>query len=248
MKATAIADVSEGIVLARIEIAAAPERVWKAITTEELANWWGSAEMYRTTKHTIDLRPGGSYRSEGQGADGSAFHVAGKVLEVDPPKRLVQTWEPSWEQGPPTTVTWLLEPIATGTRVTVRHTGFANPAACDDHAAGWLRVLAWLGGYQAPADKFFMARLLPPRPTFMVDMNADERAVMMAHANYWRELLAKGHAVAFGPVGGPTGGFGLGILKATDEAALLAFQADDPAIKSNRGFTYDNAPMVTLVY
>lgn len=247
MKATAIADVTEGIVLARIDIAAPPERVWRAITTEELAKWWGSDDMYRTTKHTVDLRAGGSYLSEGAGADGSAFHVKGTVLEVDPPRKLVQTWEPSWESGPPSTVTWLLEPIATGTRITVRHTGFANPAACEDHATGWIRVLAWLGGYSAP-EKFYMARLLPPRPTFMLDMTQEEREVMMAHSLYWRKLLAEGNAVAFGPVGGPSGGFGLGIIKASDETALLALQAEDPAILANRGFAYDNAPMVTLVY
>jgi uncharacterized protein YndB with AHSA1/START domain/uncharacterized protein YciI len=250
MKATSIADVSEGIVLARIEIAAPPERVWKAITTDELAKWWGSDEMYRTTKHTVDLRVGGRYRSEGKGADGHAFHVAGEILEVDAPRKLVQTWEPSWVQGAATTVAWLLDPTPTGTRVTVRHTGFQDPAACNEHATGWTRVLGWLGGHsgaEAP-PRFFMARLIPPRPGFMLDMTSEEREVMLAHSKYWRKLLAEGHAVAFGPVSGPTGGFGLGILKAADEAALHALQAEDPAILSKRGFAYENAPMVTLVY
>ena len=89
---------------------------------------------------------------------------------------------------------------------------------------------------------------MPPRPTFMLDMSKDERDVMIAHSKYWRGLLAEGKAVAFGPVGGPTGGYGLGILKADDEAALKAMQAEDPAIKSERGFSYDNAPLVTLVF
>jgi uncharacterized protein YndB with AHSA1/START domain/uncharacterized protein YciI len=250
MKALSIADVNDGVVLARIEIAAPPERVWKAISTDELAKWWGSDEMYRTTKHTVDLRAGGAYLSEGKGADGHAFHVSGTILEVEPPKRLVQTWEPSWESGPPSTVTWMLEPIETGTRLTVRHSGFTNPAACADHAKGWERVLAWLGGFAGPAKpaQYFVAKLLPPRPTFMLDMSKDEREVMIAHSNYWRGLLAEGKAVAFGPVGGPSGGYGLGILQAADEAALKALQAEDPAIKSERGFRYDNAPLVTLVF
>jgi len=247
MKSRAIADVTEGIVLARVEIFAPPERVFRAITTEELAKWWGSAELYRTTKHTVDLRPGGAYRSDGIGADGSPFHVSGTILEVDPPKRLVQTWGPSWEQGTPSTVTWTLEPIPTGTRLTVRHSGFTNPASCEDHATGWERVLGWLGGFAAPAPSYFVSRLLPPRPTFMVDMTADERAIMMAHSQYWRGKLADGIALAFGPVGGPHGGYGLGLVKAADEAALLAFQAEDPAIKANAGFSYENSPMVALV-
>ena len=250
MKALSIADVNEGVVLARVEIAAPPERVWKAISTDELAKWWGSDDLYRTTKHTVDLRPGGAYRSDGIGREGDPFHVSGQILEVDPPKRLVQTWEPSWEPGPPSTVTWMLEPIATGTRLTVRHTGFTNPAACEGHSQGWIRVLAWLGGYTAPAKpaQYFVSKLLPPRPTFMLDMSKDERDVMIAHSNYWRGLLAEGKAVAFGPVGGPTGGYGMGILQADDEAALKAMQAEDPAIKSERGFSYENAPLVTLVF
>ena len=148
--------------------------------------------------------------------------MSGTILEVDPPKRLVQTWQPSWESGPPSTVTWMLEPIETGTRLTVRHTGFTNPAACADHAKGWERVLAWLGGYTGPAKpaQYFVSKLLPPRPTFMLDMSKDERDVMIAHSNYWRGLLAEGKAVAFGPVGGPTGGYGLGILKAAGRGGV----------------------------
>jgi uncharacterized protein YndB with AHSA1/START domain len=247
MKSHAIADIAEGIVLARVEISAPPERVFRAISTEELAKWWGSAELYRTTKHTVDLRPGGAYRSEGVGADGRAFHVSGTIVEVDPPSRLVQTWEPSWQPGPPSTVTWMLEAIATGTRLTVRHTGFASPASCEDHANGWERVLGWLGGYTAPAPAYFVSRLLPPRPTFMMDMTGDERAIMMAHSQYWRGKLAEGIALAFGPVGGPNGGYGLALFKAADEAALLALQAEDPAIKASAGFRYENAPMINLV-
>ena len=103
--ASAIADSAEGIVMARVEIAATPERVFRAITTDEVTKWWGSPEMYRTTAFTADLRPGGAWRSEGVGADGSAFHVSGEVLEIDPPKKFVQTWKPSWENAPPTTIT-----------------------------------------------------------------------------------------------------------------------------------------------
>jgi len=85
--------------------------------------------MYQTTKFTIELRPGGAWRSEGKGADGSEFHVGGKVLEVERPRRLVQTWEPSWEPGQSTKIVYSLEPIDIGTRVTVRHSGFTSAAA-----------------------------------------------------------------------------------------------------------------------
>jgi uncharacterized protein YndB with AHSA1/START domain len=247
-----IADVAEGTILARIEIAAPPERVFRALTTEELTKWWGSAEMYRTTAFQIDLRPGGTWRSEGVGADGTPFHVGGKVIEVDPPRKLVQTWEPSWEsEGPPTTISYFLDATEIGTRVTVRHTGFgARMESCESHARGWERVLEWLASHVAPKRelRYFLCRLLPPRPTFMQDMTSDERAVMQAHGQYWRGKLAEGHVIAFGPVADPAGGWGVGIVAVHDDNELRAFQTEDPAIKSNIGLRYEALPMLTAVY
>jgi uncharacterized protein YndB with AHSA1/START domain len=249
-KARSLADLGEGIVLARIEIAVPPERVFKALTSDELTKWWGSADTYRTTKFTIDLRPGGAWRTDGISQDGSAFHVEGEVLEVDPPRRLVQTWKPSWEPGPATKIVYTLDAIETGTRVTVRHSGFTSAASCESHGDGWERVLSWLGGFVAPAPqlRYFMCKLLPPRATFMQDMNADERAAMQAHGAYWRGKLAEGAAIAFGPVADPAGGYGLGIVAVPDEATLHTFQAADPAIVAKIGLRYETSPMVNVVY
>ena len=250
-RARSIADLAQGTILASIEITAPPERVFRALTTEELTKWWGSAELYRTTAFQIDLRPGGSWRSDGVGADGQPFHVGGTVVEVDPPRRLVQTWEPSWDAGAPTTVTYLLDATDTGTRVTVRHTGFgANSTACESHASGWPRVLNWLATHSAPQPepRFFLCRLLPSRATFMLDMTADERAVMQSHSLYWRGKLADGHVIAFGPVADPAGGWGVGIVAVRDEAELRQFQSEDPAIQSNIGLRYETLPMLTAVY
>jgi uncharacterized protein YndB with AHSA1/START domain/uncharacterized protein YciI len=245
--ARSIADVTKRSVLARVDIAAPPDRVWKAIT-EDVAKWWGSDEMYRTTKHTVDLRRGGGFRSEGVGADGHAFHVSGEILELEPPHRYVTTWQPSWSTEPASRVTYLLEPIATGTRVTVEHSGFTSAESCESHGSGWERVLDWLAGHLRGAKKYFMCRLLPPRPSFMLDMTADERAVMKAHGEYWRGKLAEGSVIAFGPVADPSGGYGLGLVAADDEAAVRVFEANDPAIKSERGFRYEHVPMAALVH
>lgn len=72
--ARSIADVAQGTILARINIAVPPERVFRALTTDELSKWWGSADMYRVTAFQIDLRTGGAWRSEGVGADGWRAH------------------------------------------------------------------------------------------------------------------------------------------------------------------------------
>ena len=80
--ARAIADAGEGIVLARVEIAAPPERVFRALTTDELTKWWGSAELYRTTKFVIDLRPGGKFRWRWRSTDGAEFGFTGEFRGV----------------------------------------------------------------------------------------------------------------------------------------------------------------------
>jgi uncharacterized protein YndB with AHSA1/START domain len=248
--ASAIADTAAGIVLARVEIAAPPDRVFRAISSEEVTKWWGSPEMYRTTKYSVDLRPGGAWRSDGVGADGSAFHVAGEVIEVDPPHKLVQTWNPSWETGPATTITWRLEASPIGTVLTVRHTGFVDPRMCTHHADGWTRIFNWLHEFAVPSagEQYFVCRLIAPRPTFMQDMTAEERDIMIAHAAYWTSRLAAGEVIVFGPVADPAGPWGLGVVKATDEAAVREFEAKDPAISAARGFRYEVLPMVRALY
>lgn len=246
--ARAIADVDKGIVLARVEIEASPERVFEALTTEELTQWWGSPDMYQTTKFSIDLRVGGAWRSDGVGNDGTTFHVGGEVLEVEAPHRLTYTWQPSWEANEPSTVSYKLEAVGGVTRVTVRHFGFTNPRSCADHANGWERVGMWLANHCSPKAAHFLIRLLPPRPSFMLDMTPDERKVMQDHVVYWQQKLAEGTAIAFGPVADPKGSWGVGIVRASDEAAVRAFEAKDPAIASERGFRYEILPMPSALY
>ena len=146
----AIADLSGGLILATVDIDVPPERVFKALSSDEITQWWGDAQIYRTTGWTADVRVGGSWRADGQAADGSAFSVGGEYLEVEPPRLLVQTWKPDWAPGPATRVSYLLEPIGAGTRVTVRHEGFTDRAACESHSAGWERVLQWLATFCQP--------------------------------------------------------------------------------------------------
>ena len=146
----AVAEISEGLILATVEIAAPAERVFRALASEELVKWWGSTDTYRTTKWTGELRVGGAWRTEGVGADGKPFSVGGEFAEIDPPRKLVQTWRANWDGSNVTTLTYRLETIPNGTRLTVRHAGFAGrPESCQGHAEGWERVLHWLQGYFA---------------------------------------------------------------------------------------------------
>jgi uncharacterized protein YndB with AHSA1/START domain len=109
----------------RIHIKAGPEAVWDAITSPE----WTQRYGYHAPSE-YDLRPGGRFRSlanDGMRAMGAPeVVVEGEVLEVDPPRRLVQTWrmlfEPAQAAEPFTRITWEIEPLDGGvTRLTVVH-------------------------------------------------------------------------------------------------------------------------------
>ena len=64
---------------AEIHIDAPPDRVFSAITDpRQVPRWWGQQGMYQITNWHGDLRPGGKWRSEGAGADGTA--KAGRVF------------------------------------------------------------------------------------------------------------------------------------------------------------------------
>jgi uncharacterized protein YciI len=81
----------------------------------------------------------------------------------------------------------------------------------------------------------FVFRLKAPRPTFALDMNDEERAIMGQHAAYWRPLVESGQMVVFGPVLDSTGSWGLGVVEAQDEEELRAFAAGDPVVTSGTG-------------
>jgi uncharacterized protein YndB with AHSA1/START domain len=66
-----------------------------------------------------------------------------EVLEVRPPTLLRYSWVGGWV-GRPTEVRWELEPVAGGTRVTLRHLGFTGlggAAVRPILGPGWARVL-----------------------------------------------------------------------------------------------------------
>ena len=161
--ATATITPDQDTVIAEIFIAAPPERVFKAISDPgQISQWWGQKGMYRITHGGSDLRPGGKWFSAGVGADGKEFQVSGEYLEVDPPRLLVHTWNPSYAQQPKKTVVrWELEPhgvhglqtsgpqkMGTGTMVKIRHSGFAGDAKdANDHGEGWKRVMGWMQAF-----------------------------------------------------------------------------------------------------
>ncbi len=139
-------------IMASAEIEAPPERIFTALVGREIKQWWGSADTYRMIDWSADLRVGGRWTVVVRTVDGSDLPASGEFLEIEAPRRIVQTRAYDWDHPTlgrrQTTVAWLLQPIAGGTRLTICHGGFAglNEAAAE-HAEGWGRVLAWLQDY-----------------------------------------------------------------------------------------------------
>src|SRR5205807_10485000 len=85
---------------------------------------------------TGDVRVGGRWRAAGM-TRGQPYVQEGEFLEIDAPRRLVHTWDGAGTLEKPSTVTDVLEPVAAGTRLTLRHAGFTSPEVCKAVAIGW---------------------------------------------------------------------------------------------------------------
>ncbi len=132
--ARAIADLVDGNVVASVEIAAPPARVFQALTSRDIVDWWVRPGVFDTREWRGDVRVGGRWRTTGV-ARGQAYALEGEYLEVDPPRKLVHTWRGG--PGPVSTVTYLLEPIEGGTRITLRHAGIVVSDGGEGINAGW---------------------------------------------------------------------------------------------------------------
>ncbi len=89
----------------------------------------------------------------------------------------------------------------------------------------------------------FFCKLIAPRPTFAMDMNDRERALMQQHVAYWTAMLDEGVVLVFGPVMDPNGPYGMGIFEAADEADVRRRTGADPVMMANIGFKVEIVPM-----
>src|ERR671937_1580303 len=122
-----------------IFIKTTPERLWEAITDPKMR----AKYSFGVETHS-DWTPGSEYKSSVPGVIDIA---AGENVEVDPPRRLVQTFNALWsdevkDEGT-SRVTWEIEPVADSCRLTVTHDQLregANP----ELYGGWPMILSGL--------------------------------------------------------------------------------------------------------
>lgn len=129
----------------QITIAVPVQKVWAEITKTG-----GIQRAFYNTVLDVELKPGGSLRY--YSPDKKRVFVAGEVLEVIPGKKLRHTYLFTMAPDPVTEVTWELEEVAEGCRVTLTHAGWTQEKEAKKHEAGWIEILGLLKGELETGD------------------------------------------------------------------------------------------------
>lgn len=123
-------------------IAAPPEEVWKGLTTAEFTR-----QYWHKTRVRSDYEPGG--KIEFLNEDDSVG-VAGEILKADFPSELAYTWQFTGKDSialgdPPSRVTFKLQRLNAGTRLTVLHDQLVEGTQTASMITfGWPHVIAGL--------------------------------------------------------------------------------------------------------
>ncbi len=122
-----------------IYIKTTAERLWEAITDGEMRKKYSFGVGV-----TSDWTPGSEYRASVPGVIDIA---TGENLEVDPPRRLVQSfialWSDEVKSEGSSRVTWEIEPVGDSCRLTVTHDQLREGAS-GELFGGWPMILSGL--------------------------------------------------------------------------------------------------------
>jgi uncharacterized protein YndB with AHSA1/START domain len=127
-----------------IYIKTTPERLWEAITNPELRQKYSFGVVVES-----DYAPGSKYVSTaGANTVGPGTPIAeGENLQVDPPRRLVQSFRALWsddvKREGTSRVTWEIEPVGDSCRLTVTHDQLSERAS-EELYGGWPMILSGL--------------------------------------------------------------------------------------------------------
>jgi len=133
----------------RKTIAATPERLFAAWTQpERLKQWWGP-EGVECIDAVVDLRVGGRYRIGNLLPDGNVLWIVGEYRVVEPPQKLVYSWQIESQSHAPEIVTVRFEPREGGTEVVVIHESIPDVSTQKQHQYGWKGCLAGLAEFIA---------------------------------------------------------------------------------------------------
>lgn len=135
-------------IVQEIAITAPAERVFEALTNpSERIKWWGADGRFQATHMESDLRPGGKWMMGGNGMAGKPFTVSGEYRQIEPPRLLIFTWLPDWQEDAiETIVRFDLSETEGITTVRLTHSGLTTESSRLSHK-GWPQILTWLQTY-----------------------------------------------------------------------------------------------------
>jgi len=123
-----------------IYIKTTPERLWDAIINPALR-----AKYNFGASIASDWKPGSPYTMSAR--NGTVILGEGEILEVDPPRRLVQTMTALWDEDVKregaSRITWEIEAVGDSCRLTVTHDQLRE-GANDQLYGGWPMILSGL--------------------------------------------------------------------------------------------------------
>lgn len=100
---------------------ASPDRVFRFFTDPATFPYVFSPDLSRVTMEKMDLRPGGSYAAVVRFPNGTTMRFSGEFQEIDPPRRIVNTFSASIWPSVVALETDTFEPVGAFTRVRVRY-------------------------------------------------------------------------------------------------------------------------------
>jgi uncharacterized protein YndB with AHSA1/START domain/DNA-binding transcriptional ArsR family regulator len=131
-----------------IYIKTTPERLWEAITDPDIRSKYNFG-----ARVSSDFTPGS--RFEMSAMDGAVMLGEGENLEVDPPRRLVQSatflWSDDVKREGTSRVTWDIEPVGDSCRLTVTHDQMRE-GANEAIYGGWPMILSGLKTWLETGD------------------------------------------------------------------------------------------------
>ena len=132
-----------------IYIKTTPERLWEAITDPEQRATYNFG-----ARHESDWQPGSRYEMTHPAA--GVLLGEGEILEIDPPRRLVQSFTALWSdevkaEGT-SRVTWEIEPVGDSCQLTLTHDELRDGANAELYG-GWPMILSGLKTYLETGER-----------------------------------------------------------------------------------------------
>ncbi|MEP6621490.1 MAG: metalloregulator ArsR/SmtB family transcription factor [bacterium] len=126
-----------------IYIKTTPERLWTAITNAEMRSKYN----FGVGIHS-DWTPGSSYTGSSVPRQDPELKIfEGENVEMDPPRKLVQTYRALWSESAvregTSRITWEIEPVGDSCRLTLTHDQLRENASPELYG-GWPMVLSGL--------------------------------------------------------------------------------------------------------